>query len=146
MFLDDTMSIPLMDSFTICVDDKGRFIIPAATKVEVGENLHFRWSFDRTCLILENDEENERVFAKFESVLDDMMQEGKINYHKKLQLRRVFYGIYNFMPEVVGKGRKIKVPDQAIRQFGLTKKVRAMVKDNHLEIYNIKEYEYVKRK
>lgn len=145
MFLEDSISI-CEEDFIISVDDRGRITIPSFTKVEPGEYLCFRWAFDKSHLILESEEENKKVFTKFESILDELLEEGKIDYHKKIWIRRVFYGIYNFMPEVVSKDRKIKVPKQAINQYGLTKKVKVMVKDNHLEIYNIKDYKYVKEK
>lgn len=116
----------LMGIYEHALDAKGRLIIPAKLREELGDNFFITKNVD-SCLAIYPENE----WQKFKEKLDTL---PKISSEAARRLRRFYFGNSQLL-EADKQGR-VLIP-QTLRDFaGLTKDVTLVGVDDHVEIWD----------
>ena len=116
----------LMGTYSHSLDAKGRLIIPAKLREELGETFIITKNLDN-CLALYPNDEWERFIQK-------MDQLPKISSEPARRLRRFYFG--NSLQTETDKQGRILIPGPLRTFANLTKDVVLVGVDDHLEVWD----------
>ena len=116
----------LMGTYSHSLDAKGRLIIPARIREELGEGFVITRNLDQ-CLSVYPKAEWDKLIASMDAL-------PKISSEPARRLRRIYFG-NSSVPEIDKQGR-ILIPQDLRNYAGLTKDVTLVGVDDHAEIWD----------
>lgn len=133
----------IIGSKTIALDKKNRIIIPKFTGAEPKDRIITRLNFYQNKLFIQSVDDYMSDANRFEELLLEQKEKGKLNAADIRQYRRFFYGSLSSPDEELDSQRRFTLFPHFVQKLKLYESVFVIGKDTHLELYPNEETYYI---